>query len=74
MKRSKIKKFWDRCVQNVKNAWNKVKIFVCTQGTIMNLKGSMSTEVARNELLFYRNINCIISSNGFLYGAGIHSN
>ena len=50
------------------------KIFVCTQGTIMNLKGSMSTEVARNELLFYRNINCIISSNGFLYGAGIYSN
>jgi len=25
MKRTKIKKFWDRCVQSVKNAWNKVK-------------------------------------------------
>ena len=49
------------------------KIFVHTKGTIMNLKGSMSIEVARNELLFYRNINCITSSNGFLYGTGVHT-
>ena len=34
----------------------------------------MTIEVARNELLFYRNINCIISSNGFLYGTGIYTN
>jgi len=24
MKRTRIKKIWDRCVQSVKNAWNKV--------------------------------------------------
>ena len=33
----------------------------------------MTIEVARNELLFYRNINCIISADGFLYGARIHT-
>ena len=49
------------------------KIFVHTKGTIMNLKGSMSIEVARNELLFYRNINCITSSNGLLHGTGVHT-
>ena len=49
------------------------KIFVQTKSTIMNLKGNMSIEVARNELLFYRNSNFIICPNGFLYGTGIHT-
>ena len=49
------------------------KIFVHTKGTIMNLKGSMSIEVARNELLFYRDINYTTCPDGFLYGTRIHT-
>ena len=49
------------------------KIFVHTKGTIMNLKGSMSIEVARNELLFYSCINNIIMSHGSLYGTRVHT-
>ena len=49
------------------------KIFVHTKGTIMNLKGSMSIEVARNELLFYRNINHTTCAYGLLYGTRVHT-
>ena len=49
------------------------KIFVHTKGTIMNLKGSMSIEVARNELLFHSSINNIIVSDGSLYGTRVHT-
>ena len=58
---------------NCEDRMEQNKIFVHTKGTIMNLKGSMSIEVARNELLFYRNINCVTSSNGLLYGTGVHT-
>ena len=49
------------------------KIFVHTKGTIMNLKGSMSIEVARNELLFYRGANHTICFNGLFHGTRVHT-
>jgi len=33
----------------------------------------MTIEVARNELLFYRNFNRITCTDGFLYGTGVRA-
>ena len=33
----------------------------------------MTIEVARNELLFYRNLNRIACANGFLYGTRVRA-
>ncbi len=33
----------------------------------------MTIEVARNELLFYRNPNRITCADGFLYGTGVRA-
>jgi hypothetical protein len=33
----------------------------------------MNIEVARNELLFYRDINYTTCPNGFLYGTRVHT-
>jgi len=34
---------------------------------------AMTIEVARNELLFYRNTNYITCSNGLVYGTGVRA-